>query len=290
MKRLIVWLLVAGLPALPAAAEELSWAGCGITRKAFMADLAQAYEQRTGVKITVQGGGATRGIRDSAAMRVDMGGSCRYAIEGEVSEAQAYFEPVAWDALVVIVHKDNPVNDISLRQLQQLFLGEITNWKQLGGPDMPVELYVRQGKISGVGRTLRKLVFANYDQEFVAAKPLPSSGPIEEAVEANPKAVAVTGVSSARKRDVKILSLEGKKPSYENIKSGAYMLYRPLYITYNENNPNRARIEEFLRFAHSREGREIIRNNGAVPYQEALHLVMKQIEQEKIAREMGLYH
>lgn len=289
MKRLIVWLLVAGLPALSATAEELSWAGCGITKKAFMADLAQAYEQRSGVKIDVQGGGATRGIRDSAAMRVDMGGSCRYALEGEVSEAQAYFEPMAWDALVVIVHKDNPVNDISLRQLQQLFLGRITNWKELGGPDTPVELYVRQGKISGVGHTLRKLVFANYDQEFVAAKTLPSSGPIEEGVETNPHAVAVTGVSSARKRDVKILSLEGKDPSYENIKSGAYMLYRPLYITYNERSPNRAQIEAFVRFAHSREGREIIRNNGAVPYQEALHLVMKQIEQEKIAREMGLY-
>jgi phosphate transport system substrate-binding protein len=271
------------------AAEELSWVGCGITKKAFMSDLATAYTGQTGVNINIQGGGATRGIRESAATNSDMGGACRFQIEGERSEAAAFFEPVAWDALVVITHPDNPVGSITLKQVHQLYLGKLQNWSELGGPDAPIELYVRNGKISGVGRTIRRLVFANFDQEFVASQTFKSTGPLEQAVEKNPNAIAITGISSARKRDVKILALDEVRPTYENIRSGAYTLYRPLYLVYNPGSARKAEIEGFVRFAHSREGKEIIRRNEVVPYSDALGLVMKQLEQERRARDMGLY-
>ena len=271
------------------AAKELVWAGCGITKKAFMQGLAEAYEQKSGVKINLQGGGATRGIRESAAKSVDMGGSCRFHIEGDPAEANAYFEPVAWDALVVIVHKDNPLESITLNEVRGLYTGKVKNWRELGGSDAPVELYVRNGKISGVGRTIRKLVFANYDMDFVAKHVVKSSGPLEKAVEENPYAVGITGISSARKRNVKVLKLENIEPSYDNIKTGDYLLYRPLYITYNQTSENRAEIERFIRFAHGREGKKILRNNNVVPYTDALGLVMKQVEQDRRARDMGLY-
>lgn len=270
-------------------AEELTWVGCGITKTAFMADLAAAYEQSSGNKINVQGGGATRGIRDSAADRADMGGSCRYQIEGELSEADAYFEPVAWDALAVIVHKDNPVSDVTLHQVHQIYSGRITNWKELGGPDAPIKLFVREGKISGVGRAIRKLVFADFDREFAATQTFKSTGPLEQAIEKDRLAIGMSGISSARKRDVKVLTLEGKEPSYDNIKTGAYMLYRPLYIVYNQKSEKRGAIEGFVRFAHGREGKEIMRHNNVVPYSDALALVMKQLEQERRAPDMGLY-
>lgn len=272
-----------------AAPVNLTWAGCGITKKAFMSSLAEAYEQRSGVHIEIFGGGATKGIRQSATQEVDMGGTCRLKIEGEEAESKAYLEPVAWDALVVIVHKDNPVENITMAQLKQLYLGQITNWQQLGGRDAPVDLYVRKGKISGVGRTVRQLVFANYDQEFVTDNVFGSTGPLEEALEGNPNAIAITGISSARKRDVRILKLEGKEPSYANIKSGDYLLYRPLYISYNPASPNKEEIQKFIYFAQSSAGKEIIRENGVVPYSEALILIMKQLEQERLARDAGLY-
>lgn len=272
-----------------AGAEELTWVGCGITKTAFMADLAAAYEQSSGNKINIQGGGATRGIRETAANRADMGGSCRYQIEGELSEADAYFEPVAWDALAVIVHKDNPVSDITLQQIHQIYSGRLTNWKELGGPDAPIKLFVREGKISGVGRAIRKLVFADFDREFPGTQTFKSTGPLEQAIEKDPLAVGISGISSARKRDLKVLSLEGKEPSYDNIKTGAYMLYRPLYIVYNQASAKRGTIEDFVRFAHGHEGKEIMRHNNVVPYSDALALVMKQLEQERRARDMGLY-
>jgi phosphate transport system substrate-binding protein len=269
--------------------KTLTWVGCGITKKAFMQELAAAYEKKTGIKIDIHGGGATKGIRQVATGEADIGGSCRYKIDGEAAETGSELHPVAWDALAVIVHKDNPIKDITLAQVRDLYLGKITNWKELGGNDSPIDLYARKGKISGVGRALRELVFADYDQDFVAKHYVKSSGPLEKAVEADVNAVGVTGISSARKRNVKIVALEGKEPTYENIKSGDYLLYRPLYLAASPASANYADVKEFIEFAHSAEGRKIIRENDTVPYRDAMVLVMKQLEQARRARELGLY-
>lgn len=275
-----------------AIAEEpvtLKWVGCGISKKAFMKELAAAYQKKTGVVIDIQGGGATRGIREVAANTADMGGACRHKIGNAPEESSAYLEPVAWDALVVIVHPDNPVDNITFDQIRGVYLGKITNWKQLGGNDAPIRLMARKGKISGVGRALRKLVFANYNQEFKPTEFVKSSGPLEKAVVKDINAIGITGISSARKRKVKNLKLDGKEPSYDNIRQGEYGLYRPLYLAMNRSGAKFKEVDKFIKYAHSREGRDIIRNNGTVPYLEALRLVLKQVKQEERANERGLY-
>jgi len=249
-----------------------------------MIELAKVYEQLHHVKINVQGGGATKGIREVSKGTADLGGACRFHLPGNELEKGAGFEPVAWDALVVIVHKDNPVEDISFGQVRDLYLGKITNWKQLGGKDAPVKLFIRKGKISGVGYTIRKLIFANPEQDFTATKVFKSSGPLEKAVVEDPNAIAITGISSARLRELKLLNLDGKSPNYDNIKAGAYALYRPLFITYNVNSPNIDKVKDFIQFAHSNTGRKIMKNNGVVPYLEALRLVMKQVQQDRMAQ------
>jgi phosphate transport system substrate-binding protein len=266
----------------------LIWAGCGITKKAFMSELAKAYEAKTGIHIELKGGGATRGIRDAAKGTIHIGGACRATIETDKAERYARQIPVAWDALVVIVHKDNPVDNITLKQLRNIYLGRITNWKELGGIDAPIKLYVRKGKLSGVGRTVRELVFAKYDQDFTSkAKAVKSSGPAEKAVERDINAITATGVSSAKHRNVKILKLEGKEPTYTNIKKGDYILYRPLYLVTRLAGTDPL-VNDFINFATGPEGIKIIRNTGTVPYSDALVLVMKQLEQYQRAVKAGL--
>ncbi len=270
--------------------DGLIWAGCGITKKAFMAELAKAYQKKTGVQVTLQGGGATKGIRNAASGGIDIGGACRPIIEGHEQERGAYQVPVAWDALVVIVHPKNPVESITVRQLQQIYTGKITNWQELGGWDRPIELYVRRGKVSGVGRTLRELVFANFQQNFTGAKHIVrSSGPLEKGIMKNPLGIGTTGISSAKRRNVKILKLNDKYPSYENIANGSYVLYRPLYLVTRGQQSADKKVKDFITFALSREGREVIRKAGSVPYSDAMGLVMKQIEQYDNATERGLY-
>ena len=284
-----ITILLCLLLARAATAETvtLDWAGCGITKKAFMAELARAWERKTGIHIDLEGGGAAKGIRRVANRSVAIGGSCRPRIPGAREEMRARFNPVAWDALSVIVHPDNPVSNITLEQLRAVYEGRITNWKDLGGPDRPIDLLIRRGKFSGVGRTLRQLVFNDYDKEFVSEHVYKSSGPLEKAVEQNPNAIAVTGVSSAHKRQVKLLKLNGKAPTYDNIRSGEYLLYRPLYITSNPAHPQYREVKRFIAFAHSREGREIIRRAGAVPYLDAVNLIRKQRQQWEDARNLA---
>ena len=279
------------LLAAPAAdSNTLKWAGCGISKSAFMSEMAAAYEKKSGIKIELVGGGATKGIRQVSNKEVSIGGTCRHVIEKETTmmtvdeERRVQLTPVAWDALAVIVHKDNPDKNITLQQVRDLYEGKISNWKELGGKDAPIELYVRKGKISGVGRTLRELVFNDYHKEFVARHVVDSTGPLERAIVENPNGIGITGVSSARKLKgkAKMLELGGKEPSYDNIKSGQYVLYRPLYIVTNMED-HRPQVRNFVQFVSSEEGKSIMRKVGTVPYEDAVGLWLTYLDQQNKA-------
>jgi phosphate transport system substrate-binding protein len=205
-----------------------------------------------------------------------MGGTCRMSLpEVDKSELHATLHPVAWDALAIIVHKSNPVKQLSSQQIKDIYKGKITNWKQVGGKNAPLELYVRTGKVSGVGYAIRQYLFEDSDEEFISDHVVKSSGPLEKAVEKRKNAIAITGVSSARKRDVKIIGFDGKEPSYENVKNGQYGLYRPLYLV-TSPAPSRV-VKSFIEFAQSEEGMEILRKNKTVPYADALPLMRKML-------------
>ncbi len=253
----------------------LRWVGCGITRKAFMTALAKAYEEKYGIPIQVEGGGATRGIRDVLAGKADLGGSCRSPLPANALEAAISMYPIAWDALVVVVHPDNPLDNITLQQLHDVYAGKLKYWNELddGMPHEKIRLYIRRGKISGVGYTLRQKLFADTSVDFPSEHVFKSSGPLEQALEQDPWALAVSGISSVRKRELKIVSLNGLQPTYENIQSGQYLMYRPLYLTYNPTLPSYREVRKFILFAHGREGRRIVRENGVVPYLDAIDLL-----------------
>jgi len=283
----VIGIFLVNVQTVSAAAETIEWAGCGISKKAFMTELSKAYTKKTGIKVNLSGGGATKGIRKAAEGTIHIGGACRVSLNQMPEERDAFQIPVAWDALVAFVHKDNPVDNITFKQLHQLYLGKITNWKELGGNDAPINLYVRRGKLSGVGRTLRELVFANYNQEFKATYVVKSSGPVEKGVVKDINGIGVSGISSAKKRQLKLLKLDGKAPNYENIKNGSYALYRPLYLVIKRGNKTPL-VRDFIKYAVSSEGQNIIRAQGTVPYAEALHLIMKQLDQYDRANTEGL--
>ncbi len=254
--------------------KVLHWAGCGITKKAFMAELAAAYEKKTGVHIDLAGGGATKGIRQTADLTVDMGGTCRMTLpESDSRELHVTLHPVAWDALTVIAHKSNQVRNLTTDQIRAIYLGKITNWKEVGGADQPIHLYVRQGHISGVGYAIRQYLFQDSTVDFVTSYVVPSSGPLEKAVETDPLAVGITGVSSARKRDVSLVAIDGREPTVENVKNGSYGLYRPLYLV-SSASPSPA-VKDFIAFAESPDGRKVLRATGTVPYMDAPNLMTK---------------
>lgn len=288
LSHLIAFESLAELKTISKSSNGLIWGGCGITKKAFMSELAKAYEKKTGVHIDLQGGGATKGIRGVGKGTIHIGGACRASMEFHKEERYVEQIPVAWDAIVFIVHKNNPINNITLEQVRAIYNGDIDNWAQIGGVDAPLDLYVRKSQISGVGQTLRELVFNDTEKEFTdKARVVKSSGPAEKSVEKSFTAMTATGVSSAKRRDVKIIKVGGQSPSYENIQAGKYMLYRPLYLVTKLSKSN-VLAAEFIKYATGEEGKQVIRNAGTVPYTDALHLLSRHFRQYERAIASGL--
>ena len=262
---------------------ELNLVSCHVSKDAYVTDLVNAYREKTGIHINVRSGNSTSAIRDVQIGVADIGGTSRYLIPNEKRETGVKLLPVAWDALTIIVHKDNPVESISHEQAKAIYTGRIRYWSELGGNDQKIEVYALKNKISGNGHTLRELLFSNTEKEFYTRRDFDSSEQLEQAIIQNPNAIAITGVSSANMRDVKIVAFNGVKPSIQNIKTGDYSLYRPLFLSYDPHSPNIESVKDFIRFLLGKTGQDVMRSNGVVPYREAMSLVNKNVRKNDTA-------
>ena len=254
---------------------ELNLVSCHVSKDAYVTDLVNAYREKTGIHINVHAGNSTSTIRDVQIGVADIGGTSRYLIPNEKRETGVKLLPVAWDALAIIVHKDNPVESISHDQAKAIYTGRIRYWSELRGNEQKIEVYAHKNKISGNGRTLRELLFSNTEKKFHTRRVFDSIEELEQALTQNPNAIAITGVSSAHMQDVKIVAFNGVKPSIQNIKTGDYSLYRPLFLMYDPHSPNIESVKDFIRFVLSKTGQDVMHSNGVVPYREAMNLVMK---------------
>jgi phosphate transport system substrate-binding protein len=254
------------------AQANLRWTGCSITRIAFMTELATAYQKKTGIAISLSGGGATKGIRDTNSGVADMGGTCRPSLPDEfpAEEGNVVLYQVGWDALVPVVNKETPVKDLTVEQIKDILVGKITNWKEVGGNDAKILVVAREGKISGVGYMTLNMIFHDKDTEHAKdALIVEDSGPLENKITVDRIAFGVTGVSSAKKKvaegkSIKILTVNGVEPTMDNIASGAYPHFRPLYIAVNPNSPNYAEVKKFIDWTLSAEGQKVIEDAGTV--------------------------
>jgi phosphate transport system substrate-binding protein len=259
---LVVW-FAGNLPSV-FAADYLTGSGCSVSNVGYLNELAKDYEKRTGVKVFVRGGGSVVGIEDLRGGKVDFAAACRAKEAGDPEDVQ--FIQVAWDVLVFIVHKTNPVGNITLDQVRAIYSGNITNWKQLKGVDAPIRTYVSRPKrgLSGVEASTRKMVLKGKDpvtSPYIYS--VASTGIVEQMVEDTPEGFATTGYTSARKRAVTMLKLSGVHPTYKSIVSGRYPLRRPLFILVPKNP--KPEVKRFIDYVLGKEGQEFIRSQGVVP-------------------------
>jgi len=281
MNKLILTTLFYLIFAVSAQAQSpIIWMGCGITEKAFMGEIAHQFTQKTGIKFRKAGGGATKGIRLTSSGKSNMGATCRHLLVDDYDhviqeESNVDLIHVAWDALVLITHKSNLVTGLTTKQVKDIYSGKINNWQELGGKNEELKLLVRKGKISGVGLMLRLLILNDQNFDFPAtAITFKSSGPLEKNISTRFRnGIGITGISSAKKRDVKILKLDGIYPSKKNISTGKYPYFRPLYIVIPKNLTMNIRL--LVNFILSPEGQTIISNEGTVNLLEGKELINK---------------
>jgi len=243
----------------PDSNETLKYVGCGVIKKSFMQEMAEAYRLKTGIRIIIHGGGATAGIRSALAGRSDFGGTCRHLLKEE-EQQNGNLVKVAYDALVFIVNPSNPVSDLTRVQLIKIFTGKIRNWKTVGARDKAIIIVSRRSPISGVGLMFREMFLPKGSDYARKRIELLSSSEVEKEVENNPYAIAVTGIASARVRKVKILKVQGILPNLDSIRSGEYPYYRPLYFV-THGTPNQ-QVKRFIDFVLSPEGQTIVRRNA----------------------------
>lgn len=269
LKAVICCITVIFLSFLPFArrawtATYITGSGCSISNVGYLRALAEEYQRRTGTRVFVRGGGSVVGIEDLRSGNADFAASCRGRKPGDPENIQ--FIQVAWDALVFIVHESNPVSNISLDEVRSIYEGRITNWRQLGGRDGPIVLFVSRPRksLSGVGTSIRNLIFHGKRVTYPNARLVPSSGIVEQLVEKTPEGFAATGFSSAQKRKVKMLKVNGVFPAGKTIIDGTYRLRRPLFLLVPP--VPKPEVMKFVSFALSEEGQRFISSQGVVSF------------------------
>ena len=259
------------------ASEVFSVTGCGISKKAYMEEAMDVFTKKKGIISRLSGGGATKGLQLTSNGTVSVGASCRQRladIGGNIFEKEKDIKMihVAWDAIVVIANPNLKVDNISIDQLRDIYEGKITTWDTLGGANIPIKLLTRKGKHSGVGYMARLLIFNDPNYEYkVMGNRYRSTGPIEKAAMQFEGALALDGMSSAKKVGVKIMDVNGFKANKDNISSGSYPFFRPLYIAVNTSNKDPL-VQEFVSFLLGPEGQSIISKQGTVNLKEGHRL------------------
>ncbi len=166
---------------------------------------------------------------------------------------------IADDGICIIVNKDNAVNDLSKEEIYQIFTKSITNWKELNGKDEKIVLIGREeasGTKDGFEESFNLVGKCKYDAIFS------ESGDILSQVGSDENSIGY--VSMASKSDnVKIVSIDGIEPTFDNIEKGIYPVVRPFIMIYMNNNRNPL-ISKWFDFVFSEKGKEIIKKEGFI--------------------------
>ena len=203
--------------------------------------------------------GSGAGITAVQEGTCDIGLSSR-ALKDEEKAAGLQETVLAYDGIAIIVHPDNPVSDLSIEQIAQLYTGEITNWKDVGGNDAQVVLIGREaasGTRDGFESITGTKDKCQYRQE------LTSTGDVITAVSQNPDAIGYASLASI-KDSVKALNVDGVTPSEASVKDGSYKVQRPFVLVTVEGKALSSAAQSFFDYATSADAADIIAKAGAV--------------------------
>ena len=269
MKKYLAIGLVVSLTTI-ALAQDLKVYACGVTRVAFMKELNDAFSKKFNTNIkTNKKGGDIFVIKNVNNKEVDLGSGCREAIETSKDEKDVESIQVAWGALSFIVNPKNKIDNLTTKQIKDILIGRITNWKEVGGEDKPIHLIVRESKKSGVGLSAREVLFKNIDEDFYSkAKKVKSSGFVRDEVAKDEYSFAIDNtMSSSKHSGIKMLKVDGIEPTKSNILSGKYKMRQALYL-YLPKNPSKL-ATKYAKFALSKEGQDVISKTGTANLAEA---------------------
>lgn len=231
------------------------------------------------VRISVTGGGSGTGLAALINGSADIANASRKIKDEEIADAEKNgIQPVehiiARDAIAVIVHPDNPVSELTLQQISDIYSGKIQNWKEVGGDDRPIVRLSRETN-SGTHVYFLETVLrlgSKEDKTLFSMDTLllPSSEGIIAEVRQNPNAIGYDGLGYVP-HDVKKIAIAKSAgeayvlPSVETVNDKTYPIARDLYM-YTAGEPT-GTIKDYLDWILSPEAQEIVLQLGFVPIQ-----------------------
>ena len=229
------------------------------------------------IRISVTGGGSGTGIAALINNTVDIANASRQIKDEEIAEAQAKgVSPVehiiARDAIAVIVNPENPVRELTLQQISDIYSGVITHWSEVGGEDRPIVKLSRETN-SGTHVYFLETVLRLGDKEnktlfSTDTLLLPSSEGIIAEVRQNPNAIGYDGLGYVPD-DLVMIAIAKEAggayvlPSIETVNDKSYPIARDLYM-YTNGEPTGV-VKEYLDWILSAEAQEIVAELGFVP-------------------------
>ncbi len=226
--------------------------------------------------ITIVGGGSGTGITALMDGSTDI---CMSSRELKIEEKLKFAEKgidyreviLGSDALSVIVHPSNKISQLTSEQLEGIFTGAITNWKEVGGDDMKIIAYSRESS-SGTYEFFKDHVM---DKKNYASSVLnmPATGAIVQSISQTLGAIGYIGLAYMT-GSIKALSVSYDQgttfvePSLENALDKTYPISRPLYYFYDVKNE--AKVKPFIDFCLSQQGQEIVSKTGYIPTSSAV--------------------
>ena len=224
--------------------------------------------QHPDARVTVTGGGTGVGISALMDNTTDIAMASRpikFSEKMKTKEAGQEVDEVivAYDALAVVVHPSNPVKQLTRQQLEDIFRGKITNWKQVGGDDRKIVVYSRETS-SGTYEFFKENVLKNKNY-MAGSLSMPATGAIIQSVSQTKGAIGYVAYVSPRTKTLSV-SYDGSHyaaPTVENATNKTYPIVRPLYYYYNVKN--KEQVAPLINFILSPEGQEIIKKSGYIP-------------------------
>ena len=230
---------------------------------------AERFQEATGDRVLVSGLGSSAGIEAVMNGTADIATSSRGLTAAEEATGELVTTVVARDGIAVIVNAGNPVGNLSIAQLRAVYAGDVTNWSELGGPDLPI-LVVNRDEASGTREAFKSIVMDGTRFDATAAV-LPGTGQVRDVVSRTPGAIGYISIgfvdSAFTTSKVKALSIDGVEPTEANVASGAYPVSRSLYL-FTKGEPTgeaKAYIDEVL----SPDMAQTIRDAGYIPASES---------------------
>jgi len=223
----------------------------------FAEALAEEYMHRHGgCKIFIQGGGSSAGIQAIRTDAAQVGMSSRELMPGE-KDLIAF--PIIYDAIAVIVHPANPLDNLSSEEIRRIFSGQVRNWREVGGQSSPITLVSRE-EGSGTRETFQHLIMGK-TLISLGALVQDSNGAIRQVVADDRNAIGYISLGLVNEK-VKALKIDGLKPTVENIRRGGYKIIRPFLFVFKSKPQGLAK--DFLDYALSSEGQKLLTQEGLI--------------------------